>query len=362
MAIRLIYATPATNANLLYWGHFFTTDAFLAFEVEGQRYAVANELEFAAMREQSAFDGVLLPKDLVPEGEPKLINLIAAISERYPDETLLLPKNFPAALLLKIQKEELPYAIAEDEFLPERTTKTAEECDQIREACRVTALAFERAKMMLSLAEVTNDDLWLDGEYLTSERVRHEIENVCFQNGALAQETIVACGRSAACPHFRGSGRIRANEFVVIDIFPRLRESGYYGDMTRTFLKGQPTETQKAVYDAVQMVHDRTIEALKVGVKAASIHEKNIALFENLGYETTDNMGFFHATGHGVGLELHEAPGIGKQNVELKEGMVVTVEPGLYYPDIGGVRIEDVVVIRESSAELLSNFPYDWIL
>lgn len=362
MAIRVIYAAPDTDADLLYWGHFFATDAFLAFEVAGKRCAVTNELELSAMKEQSTFDEVLLPKDLSTQEDPKISDLIATLCERYPDEMLLLPKNFPAALLLKLQEKGLPYTVVEESFLPERALKTPEECEQIREACRVTCLALEEAKKMIAQAEVTNGDLWLDGEYLTSERVRQAIETVCFQNGALAQGTIVSCGRSASCPHFRGSGRLRANEFIVIDIFPRLRESGYYGDMTRTFLKGQPTEAQQAVYDAVKMVHERSISALAVGIDTVSIHEKNIALFENLGYETTDNMGFFHATGHGVGLEVHEAPSLGKRHTELKEGMVVTIEPGLYYPDIGGVRIEDVLAIRASSAELLSDFPYDWIL
>jgi Xaa-Pro aminopeptidase len=148
----------------------------------------------------------------------------------------------------------------------------------------------------------------------------------------------------------------------VVDIFPRLIESGYYGDMTRTFLKGQPSETQIKMYDAVKTVQSRAISLMHEGKNAKEIHEDNVKMFTELGYPSTDSTGFFHGTGHGVGLELHENPSIGRRDHRLQSGEVVTVEPGLYYPEIGGVRIEDVVTVTDNGAELLSNFSYEWVV
>jgi Xaa-Pro aminopeptidase len=192
--------------------------------------------------------------------------------------------------------------------------------------------------------------------------VRSEIAGVCFSGGAVAKETIVSGGEQAAFPHNRGTGALRPNEFIVVDIFPRLLDSGSYVDMTRTFLRGLPSKEQVKIYDAVRAVQARAIEAIRAGKNGKEIHENNVKMFADMGYTSTDSTGFFHSTGHGVGLDLHESPSIGSRDYPLKTGEIVTVEPGLYYPKMGGVRIEDVVVVRENAAELLSNFSYDWVI
>ncbi|MDR1906882.1 MAG: Xaa-Pro peptidase family protein [Puniceicoccales bacterium] len=362
MSIKLIYASPEQDANLLYWSGLFTCDPFLAFEVEGQRHTISNTLEVDEMRRNSKFDEVFLPRDLVGEENPKIIDLIRHILEKFPQHELVLPENFPAYLVLKLQERGIPFSVLEDEFLPERSIKSSAEVIQIKKACGIISDAFDRVRSILGEAEIRNGALYYGGEALTSEFIRTEIGRVCFGGGAIARETIIACGKDAAFPHNRGTGLLRANEFIVVDIFPRLIESGYYGDMTRTFLKGQPSEVQVKMYDAVKAVQSQAISQIRVGKNAKEIHENNVEAFTKLGYSSTDSVGFFHGTGHGVGLALHENPSIGKREHILQKGEVVTVEPGLYYPEIGGVRIEDVVIVAENGAELLSNFSYEWVV
>lgn len=363
MGLKLIYANPEVDANLLYWGRIFTSDPFLAYEVEGKHYAVVSALEFEAFRAHSRFDEVFLPEMLGLSDAHRVIDCIAKIAERHSGETLLLPKNFPGKLLIEIQKALLPYEFEEGAFLPERQIKKEWEQYEIRRACTAIIEAFRAVKEILRQAvTVVERDLYFNSEPLTSEFLQKTIRDICFKHGALARETIVSCGKDSACPHMHGSGILKANEFIVVDIFPRLLDTGYYGDMTRTFLKGTPSAEQIKMYESVERAHDFSIDAVKEGVDVADIHQANVEFFGQQGYPTTSNAGFFHTTGHGVGLEIHEAPSVGPCHHNLRSGEVITIEPGLYEPEIGGVRIEDVVVVEEDGASLLSPFEYDWIL
>lgn len=360
MSIKLIYDSPERSADLLHWSGLFTCDPFLAFEVEGRRYAIANALEIDEMRRNSKFDEIFLPRDLLNQENPRIIDLIECIGEKFSQRDFILPKDFPAHLLLKLQERNIQFSIGEDAFL--RSLKSSAEIAQIKKSCAIIADAFGRVRSILADAEIRNGLLHWKGEALTSELMRAEIVKICFEKGAIAKETIVACGKDSAFPHNRGKGPLRANAFIVVDIFPRLIASGYYGDMTRTFLRGQPSEEQIKMYNAVKTVQDQAISQVRAGKNAREIHEKNVQTFAELGYPSTDMTGFFHGTGHGVGLELHENPSIGERDHCLQKGEVVTVEPGLYYPEIGGVRIEDVVVVAENGAELLSKFFYEWVV
>jgi Xaa-Pro aminopeptidase len=362
MSIKLIYASPEQDADLLYWSGVFTCDPFLAFEVEGRHYIISNALEIDEMRHNSKFDEVFLPRDLTDQENPRVTELIRCVLEKFSQRDLILPKSFPAHLLLKLQEQNIQFSVMDGEFLPERSQKSPEEIIQIKKACSIISDAFRQVCSILAKAEIRDECLYYSGKLLTSELIRAEIARVCFERGAIARETIVACGRDAAFPHNRGRGPLRANEFIVVDIFPRLIETGYYGDMTRTLLRGQPSEAQVKMYDAVKTVQNQAIAQIRAGKNAREIHEDNVKTFAKLGYSSTDGTGFFHGTGHGVGLELHENPSIGERDHRLRSGEVVTVEPGLYYPEIGGVRIEDVVAVVENGAELLSNFSYEWVL
>jgi Xaa-Pro aminopeptidase len=148
-----------------------------------------------------------------------------------------------------------------------------------------------------------------------------------------------------------------ADEPIIIDIFPRNKRDRYYADMSRTVIKGEATERLADMYDAVLLAQETAIAMVKPGVRCSDIHSRVCEIFEEKGYATYksgSSVGFIHSTGHGVGLEIHEAPPVGERDVVLEEGNVITIEPGLYYPDVGGIRLEDLILVTADGHENLT--------
>jgi Xaa-Pro aminopeptidase len=197
------------------------------------------------------------------------------------------------------------------------------------------------------------------GKPLTSEILRAEIDSAILRAGGNAHGTIVAGGDQACDPHERGSGPLSANSLIILDVFPRNAATGYYGDLTRTVVRGRASEAQRKLWDTVKAGQTLALRQIKAGADGAAIHKGIQDLFVKRGYPTEmrkgRRVGFFHGTGHGLGLEIHEYPRL--QKVRLQAGEVVTVEPGLYYPGLGGVRIEDVVAVTKTGHKMLSRFP-----
>jgi Xaa-Pro aminopeptidase len=182
-----------------------------------------------------------------------------------------------------------------------------------------------------------------------------------LQANGLAANTIVAGGRQACDPHERGHGPLRAHEPIVIDIFPRSQKTGYFGDITRTVVRGHASDAVRKLYDTVLEGQKIAFEKIHVKVKTVDVHKAVQKFFVQQGYKTgrcNGRMeGFFHGTGHGLGLEIHEAPRVNASSTEiLRPGHVITVEPGLYYPGIGGVRLEDVALVTANGAKNLTRF------
>jgi Xaa-Pro aminopeptidase len=202
---------------------------------------------------------------------------------------------------------------------------------------------------------------------LTSERLKVAIETACIEAGSVSLSTIAAGGDQACDPHNRGTGPLRPNELIIVDVFPRVADTGYHGDMTRTFLRGRASDAQKAIVGAVRAAQLRALAAIRAGVPGSEVHRKVTETFTSLGFETrstpSGSVGFFHGTGHGLGLDVHEPPRMNAtDNTPLRRGAVVTVEPGLYYPGVGACRIEDVVQVTGASPRMLSKYPYSWEL
>lgn len=245
---------------------------------------------------------------------------------------------------------------------PERTVKTDEEVAMIRAAQRAAVAGVRRAAELIAGSEIdAAGGLRFDGRRLTSERIKAEIREIVVRHGCIDSGTIVAGGAQGADPHESGNGLLRAGEFIVVDLFPRHLETGYWGDLTRTFMRGVPTPRQRAMYNAVRRAQRTALLTLRAGVDGSAVHQAAADCLDRAGFRTTvlDGLpiGFIHGTGHGVGLEIHEAPSLSKLGTRLKAGMVVTVEPGLYYPELGGVRIEDTVVLTEDGYSLLAPCP-----
>jgi Xaa-Pro aminopeptidase len=196
---------------------------------------------------------------------------------------------------------------------------------------------------------------------VTSERIKKLINVALMEQECISQHTIVAGGLQACDPHNEGSGPLRAGEPIVMDIFPRHATTRYFADMSRTVLKGKASPEKKRLYDAVLAAQEEAVGSVRDGADGQKIHARVLERFEQAGYKTGlingRMQGFFHGTGHGVGIDIHEAPRIGKTGSPLKTGHVVTVEPGLYYPDIGAVRIEDMVLVEPGGCRNLTNFP-----
>jgi Xaa-Pro aminopeptidase len=243
-----------------------------------------------------------------------------------------------------------------------RATKTDDEVDNIREAQRANEAAMARAEELLGGATVDPDGVLREGgEILTSERVKEEIEVTLLRHGCALDETIVACGRDAADPHDRGSGPLEAGEPIIVDIFPRSKATKYHADMTRTFCHGEPGDTLREWYDLTAEAKAAALDALEAGVSGGEVHDAVCDVYEDADLPTlrsdpTAETGFIHSTGHGVGLDVHELPGVAPGADTLESGHVVTIEPGLYDPDVGGIRIEDIVVVTEDGYENLTEY------
>ena len=287
---------------------------------------------------------------------------LAAFLDAHGAGSVAVPADFPIGTADGLRRCDVAVQADIDGVLGEiRARKHAEEVEHIRAAQRANESAMARAEELLAAAETVDGTLSLDDEPLTAERVKREIEIELLRNDCALDETIVACGADAADPHDRGSGPLRPDEAIIVDIFPCSKETGYYADMTRTFCVGEPSDTIERWYDLTLEAQTAALDAIEAGVSASDVHDAVCDVYEAAGLPTlradeTTETGFIHTTGHGVGLDIHEYPRISEEPTELEAGNVVTVEPGLYDPAVGGVRIEDLVVVTEDGHENLTEY------
>lgn len=368
----LLYADTATNADQLYFSRVDVHDPFISFGVGRKRYTVQNALEFGRVKKARAVDRVLpleawreRARQSHPDKPVGIAEIIAELAKAHRIRGFRIAADFPAGLYVKLQALGVQLQLVEGALFPEREIKTTREAAAIREGNRLSSVGFTVVEDILRRARVRNRTLLLDGKPLTSERLHHAIAVAILAEGGKADDTIVAGGDQACDPHERGHGPLRANELIIVDIFPRVVKTGYYGDMTRTYLKGRASDAQRRLVATVKAAHSAAIKAVRAEVDGREVHGRVVAVFDAAGYQTTHgkngSTGFFHGTGHGLGLAIHELPRVsGAVSCPLPKGSVVTIEPGLYYPGLGGCRIEDVVQVTARGTKLLSSHPYDW--
>lgn len=370
---RLLYAASERSADLLYLGGVFVPDPFAALQINSRRsVAAVNALEFARVRRASRFSDVYPLEDLREEvlqgpNAPAAItpaHVIAALARREKVSGFIVGNDFPAGVAFALQQMGYTVETAGDTLFPQRAQKSEQELQAIAEGNRASAAGIAAAAKALRKSTIKGHTLYLGGKRLTSERLRTLIDIACLEAGATASHTICAGGNQACDPHEGGHGPLRANELIIVDVFPRVSKTGYHGDMTRTFLKGRASEAQKHLVAAVRQAQQHAIATVKAGAAYAKVHKAAADTFVALGYETFKKdgvyQGFFHSTGHGLGLEVHEAPRVANVKGRLKAGEVITIEPGLYYPGLGGCRIEDVVAAVKDGHRMLSKAPYRW--
>ncbi|MDR2721128.1 MAG: Xaa-Pro peptidase family protein [Puniceicoccales bacterium] len=368
-AAKLFFSNTRTDKNLKYLLGCAIEDNVAAIKHASGLSILASALEINRLRNESNATEIVPIESLRASKTLNQSNLIAAfIGHVTGKKTLVIHENFPFGLASDLLAKGLKIKIDRSNILPERLIKSSDEVDRMKKVLLVVKGCFERTREILRQSKVSeNGILKFRNAELTSEFVRREIEDFCYTNGCLTENTIVSCGYQSADPHCQGHGPIHANQLIIIDLFPFDRSSGYYADITRTFLHGTPTAAQENMYETVKVAQEMACKRLKNGVRCSDLMESILKFFASKGYKTdraaTTPHGMFHSLGHGFGLEIHEEPYISNGAAVLKTGNVITIEPGLYYPKIGGVRIEDDFLITdECSINLSENICHDWVI
>ena len=365
-----------STANQSYLSGFSAPDPFLTLFTPDETAILTSPLEYSRAREESRADTVRRWGDYDyrdkrdTHGQDRARELVLGeFLAEFGVESVLTDRRFPLYTADGIRREgHEVQADLEDAIEGLRATKSAAEIDHVQAAQRANEAAMAAAADLMTAATVGPDDvLQLEGDPLTSERLKSEIERTLLDRGYAMDQTIVASGPDGALPHERGSGPIAVDEPVIVDIFPRSKETGYHADMTRTFLRGEPDPEIRTFYDLTQEAKAAAIDAVEPGVTGEAVHDAVCDVYEDAGYPTlrsdeSTETGFIHSTGHGVGLEVHEQPSIGPGGEPLEPGNVITIEPGLYDPAVGGVRIEDLLVVTEDGARNLTDYPEQLVL
>lgn len=361
---RLIVADSEHSPDMLYATRFFAPDAFVFLEKNGKRSIVLNDLEIDRGRKDAQADEILAHSEIaarIPGAKqrpPQFAEVVARFLKEKKVRSALVPSSFPLGLAEQLGDMGIRLVPEPGLFWKEREFKNAAELKLMSRALAITETGMARAMEVLKASKISGGDLIWAKARLTSGILRAEIDSAILRVGGLPANTIVAGGKQGCDPHERGSGPLRANTLIIIDIFPRDARTGYYGDLTRTVVRGRASEAQRRLWETVWEGQKRAITTMKPGADGRAIHESVKEFFTERGYPTGQKngrwQGFFHGTGHGLGLEIHEEPRFSA--TVFKPGQVITVEPGLYYPHIGGVRIEDVATITKTGVKLLSGF------
>jgi Xaa-Pro aminopeptidase len=364
---RLLYAASETDPDLLFATGFFAPDPFPFIQVGRRTLMVMNDLELDRARKQAKVGRIVswsrVARALGRRGiEATTAAVIAEVLADLRVRTAEVPRSFPLGLAMELDELGVRLEVVDDPFWPERAIKRPDEVRAITRALRAAEAGLEAGLEALRGCRIRRDGyLGRDRRRFTVEDLRGAIHRKILAEGCVPSHTICAPGDQAVDPHEEGHGPIRAHTPIVMDIFPRSQSTGYWGDLSRTVVRGRASERLREVYALVSDGVDLGHRALHDGADGPTIHQAILDLFDSRGYKTGVRdgrmQGFFHGTGHGLGLAIHEAPSISTRPSTLRAGHVVTVEPGLYYLGIGGVRIEDVAVVTGSGSRNLTRVP-----
>jgi len=348
---KLIVGSGESSADMRYATGLSTPDAFIWGSDGEVSLAVLSPLEFDRAAAQIR-PGVRLVRESELGGDGR-VGRIVKLAELFEVSGFAVPADFPLLLADGLREAGLDIRPAgEGSFFPEREFKSEDEVALVVKSLRAAEAGVNSAAEVLAACSIAADgSLIHDGEMLTSERLRAEIDIELLRHGTLPTGTICAGGVQGACPHNAGEGPLYAGTPIVMDVFPRSTASGYWGDLTRTMVKGRAPQVVKNAYSAVREARDFAKTLIRPGAIPEDVHKAAAAILEKHGFFTGRNeggdFGFFHGLGHGVGLEIHEAPRLSLRNRKpLAGGEIITVEPGLYYPEWGGIRLEDMVFVE----------------
>ena len=370
----LIYGDTVRSPELRHEVPLPIPDAFLYLESEGRRVVALHSLEIPRVREETSLEILPVEKlgadELVAAGKNGHeidVEVALRACREVGVARAAVPPSFPLELADYLRANGIELDVDYALFENRRRVKSEAELAGIRNAQRACEAALDAARDLLRRAEGDGNGLEVDGEPLTSERLKRVIEDVFMHFDVEGGDMIVSHGAQTAVGHNMGSGRLLPHEPIVFDLFPKDRRTGCYADMTRTYVVGEPTDEVKEWHRLVKDALDRSTAEVKPGVNGREIFELVCNLFHGAGHKTQLSKepgevledGFFHGLGHGVGLEVHELPSLGRVGHDLVPGEVVTIEPGLYRAGYGGLRLEDLVLVTEDGHEVMTNYPYD---
>ena len=371
----LMYADSLRDPDLYFATGISVVDPFIYLEVNGRKVIVTSELEADAARRNSTATEVRLftefgSRDLVRSGmtwdAAQLEVLRRAVAELGLAE-VAVPPTFRLEAADFLRGHGVSVTPDRDRFELRRRSKDERALAAIRAAQRATEAAMARVVEVLGSSSPTGDGLSFEGEPLTAERVRAEVIETLRAHGCEGEPPITSPGPQGAFVHELGTGPVRPGESLIVDIFPTDATTRFCADMTRTFCFGEAPEQLRHMHATVLEAVKRSTDAIRAGVNGRAVWEAACDAIEGGGYRTqrgvasgeTLDEDFFHGLGHGVGLEVHEPPSMGMAGDDLIAGDVVTIEPGVYRKDLGGVRLEDLAVVRDGGCDVLTDFPYD---
>ena len=378
----LVIGAPEHDADAYHLSGFLAPDPVICLRVAGKTYLAVSSLEYGRAEKEAPVDRLLSYDELgimrlareLKSGAKAYAAAVANLLDELgaTNSPLLVPAGFGIVYADELRARGVTLTPDGKVFDGVRRAKTEEEISHIERTQEAVEAACAHAVGILEEAGVGQDGtLEWRGETLTSERLRGEIDVELLRRGCSADGTIVAGGPQGADPHERGHGPLKAGESIIVDIFPVDLSTRYYSDMTRTFVKGEPNAGLQEMYDAVLESQEAALAMVKAGVNGKDVHHKVAEVLHETGYKTNVHdqgdgkpltEGFFHGTGHGVGLEIHEAPRVSLADDELIPGDVVSIEPGVYDPEFGGVRIEDLVLVTEDGCRNLTSFPKRFVV
>lgn len=364
---KLIFDCPERNADLYYATGFLAPDDVLFLETGGKKYFILSDLEFERGRKEAKVDKVFsittFAKKVKKKKNRQAADVIAELLKSFRIRKVMVPRNTAFTIVDGLRRLGIKIEAGPHPFYPERTIKTPKELGWMEEAQRAVFQAIGRAEKILREAAVRRGFLYWKEKILTSERMRRELDFFLMARGFHnPMQPIVAGGLQSCDPHNVGSGPLKPHQSIIVDVFPSSDKTRFWGDATRTFCKGKAPEALKKQYAAVKTAQERAIAQIKAGINGRKIYKGVVDYFEKEGYPTKAidgfKQGFIHGVGHGIGLEIHEEPvRISNVDFTLKAGHAVTVEPGLYYRKVGGVRLEDIVCVTKKGCRPFPTYP-----
>ena len=354
------------NEDMRYLSGFLATDPFIyVYKKDGGQFLIVSSMEELRARRESPCSIVTRTAAGFYELLEKHNDADAASAEmikNFCGEKLLVPYSMPVGFARALESS-AQVTIDSGTVLSMRAKKTGVEIEKIRAVQKKNERGVTLAVDTVRKADVSEDGgLFFEDEPLTSEKLREIMHEAFFRMGLDDKDTIASCGADTALPHAKGEGQLFANQPIVLDVFPRDIETGYFADMTRTISKGKPSDEICRMYDTVHEAKELAVSLIRAGVSGADVHNAAADYFTKKGYVTAGTSGFIHSLGHGVGLAIHESPSLSVRGGVLEEGNVVTVEPGLYYPGIGGVRLEDMGAVTEDGFDRFTTFEEELIV